>query len=204
MRTMQEGGWRTRALEGRELRGMRLGLWGYGKIGRRVGELARAFGMKLSVFDPRAQLPPDATRCTDLRALAAQSDVLSLHVPLTRETSGAVNWTVLAKLPPGAFLINAARGALVVERDLVRMLDLGHLGGAALDAWTTEPNVSQALLRHPLVLPTPHLGGSTEEAQRAIADHLVDRLDEAYLLGRERADQPPRRRFTAASTTVGG
>ena len=115
-----------------------------------------------------------------LRTLLAESDVLTLHLPLTAATRGLIDAAALARLPSGALLINTARGALIDEVALLAALDQGHLAGAALDVLATEPPApDHPLLHHPRVLVTPHLGASTADAQRAIARELAGALRRA-------------------------
>ena len=189
------GDWSKRV--GSSLCGKRLGVLGLGRIGSRVATLGAAFGMRVAglvrvqeVSDSPAASggPPTwaahlgataaepglAEAYVDLDALLAATDVLTLHLPLTAETHHIVGARELALLPPGAWLINTARGGLVDEAALLAALDSGHLAGAALDVLETEPpSKDHPLLRHPRVLVTPHLGASTGAAQETIARELA-------------------------------
>src|SRR5262249_1812168 len=124
-----------------ELAGKTMGIVGFGRIGERVGELARAFGMTTIAYDPAPRSAPDGQPMTLCARddLSARSDVISLHCPLTPQTAGLVNRQRLQKVKPGAFLINTARGPLVVEADLSDALRSGRLAGAAVDVVSLEP-----------------------------------------------------------------
>lgn len=151
------GGWRGAAGQCRDVAGMRLGLVGYGAIGAAVARLAGAFGMTVTAYDPAL-----ATGAGSVRELAAGSDVLSVHCPLTETTRGLVGAEVLSAMPRGGFVVNTARGGIVDEAALLAALDSGHLAGAALDVFETEPPPAGHKLRaHPRVLVTPHVAGVT-------------------------------------------
>jgi phosphoglycerate dehydrogenase-like enzyme len=109
--------------------------------------------------------------------LLAESDVVTLHVPLDRSTTGMIGASQLARMRPGACLINAARGGLVDEDALVAVLDSGHLAGAAADVFAIEPDAHPKLVAHPAFLGTPHIGGSTQEAQLAMGRAAIDGLE---------------------------
>jgi D-3-phosphoglycerate dehydrogenase len=164
------GEWRGAAASGRDIAGLRLGLLGWGGIARAVATLARPFGIEVATFTRRPLDPADRVRrCESLLALAAWSDVLSVHCPLTPETRGAVGAEVLAAMPAGGFVINTARGGIVDEAALLAALDAGHIAGAALDVFATEPPPNDhRLLAHPNVLATPHVAGVTPDALTAM------------------------------------
>jgi len=154
---------------GRELYGRALGLVGFGRVGREVAWRARAFGMDVRWSDALLDLAPagyEWTRRATLEDLLPQADVLSLHVPLTRATRGLIGARALARLGPGAVLVNCACGGVVDERALCDALASGRLRGAALDVFATEPPGESPLLARPNVVLTPHLGGATVEARR--------------------------------------
>lgn len=161
------GGWRDPTRLGRDMAGLRLGLVGCGAIGREVARLAAAFGMTASSSDPA--LPPEGVpgiaRADSLGALAAMSDVLSVHCPLTAATRGLVGAAVLAAMPRGGLVVNTARGGIVDEAALLAALDAGHIAGAALDVFAAEPPpVDHPLRNHPRVLASPHVAGNTPGA----------------------------------------
>lgn len=184
---MIAGDWPRQALSGREVSGKRLGLVGFGRIARDVAAPARALGMKVGFHDPYfpADHPgwPGVREYDDLDKLLAEADVVSLHVPLVDETRHLINAARIARMKPGAVLINAARGGVVDEPAVADALRSGHLGGAALDVFEAEPlsadgaRIFQGLDN--LIL-TPHIAGVTEQSNervsamiaRAVRDHL--------------------------------
>lgn len=171
-------------LVGTELHGRRLGLLGCGRIGRRVVRIGQAYGMPVSVCDP-ALSEDDAValgiELVSREQLLATSDVLSLHLPLTGSTRGIVDEDALAALPAGAILVNTARGGLVDEAALVRVLASGHLGGAGLDVVACEPLLPRdPLASAPRVVLSPHIGGQTAEAMRRVALGAAGSICDAY------------------------
>lgn len=154
-------GWHPTTLRGLELRGRRLGIVGLGRIGRAVEQRAQAFGMEVVHHGRTDGLP--------LEALLETSDVVSLHCPLTPDTHHLIDAAALARMKPGALLVNTARGPVVDEQALVASLRSGHLGGAALDVYEREPSVEPGLLSLPNVLLAPHLGSATVRTRRAMA-----------------------------------
>jgi D-3-phosphoglycerate dehydrogenase / 2-oxoglutarate reductase len=172
---VRAGDWGARdRLEIPEVAGATIGIVGYGRIGRELGDVARALGMRVLAHDPEVD---DAA--TPLDVLFANADVVSLHAPLTDETRGLVGPELLARAKPGLILINTARGALVSSLDdLLEALESGRLGGVGLDVFEKEPpDPSHPLFAHPLVLVTPHaLGltvGAREAAFRAAAEGIA-------------------------------
>jgi glycerate dehydrogenase len=168
-----------------ELAGKTMGIVGYGRIGRRVGELARAFGMDLIAHDVyQWEADERAARWCELDELFARADVISLHSPLAPQTAGLVNRERLMRVKPGAMLINTARGPLVVEADLAEALAAGRLAGAAVDVVSIEPiRPDNPLLKAPNCLITPHIAWATEEARRRLMDATVANIA-AFLEGR--------------------
>jgi phosphoglycerate dehydrogenase-like enzyme len=149
-----------------DLDGATIGIIGYGRIGRRVGELAAAFGMRVLAYDPFAP-PPAEVACTDLDELVAAGDVLTLHVPLTSENHHLVDAAFLARTKPGAVLINCGRGGLVDLGAALAALESGQLSGVGLDVFESEPPVHHPIFDHPSVSLTPHLMGLTRKATAA-------------------------------------
>ena len=149
-----------------DLDGATIGIIGYGRIGRRVGELAAAFGMRVLAYDPFAA-PPAEVACTDLDELVATSDVLTLHVPLTPENHHLVDAAFLAGAKPGAVLINCGRGGLLDLDAALAALESGQLSGVGLDVFESEPPVPHPIFEHPSVSLTPHLMGLTRKATAA-------------------------------------
>ena len=178
-RAVKGGEWPKAGYVGRDLAGARLGLIGFGAIGREVATLARALGMTVSVFDPyAAKLPPDVVRETDLDAMLATADIVSLHCPLTTETRHLINAERLGRMQPGAFLVNTARGDIVDEAALIEALRNGTIAGAGLDSFAAEPPAKDnPLWSFPNIIVTPHTGGAAKSAMRAMAEtaarHIV-------------------------------
>ena len=161
------GAWDREGYSGREISGRRLGLIGFGRIARLVAATARAVGMEVTALPHRAGSvdPALAREAPSLEALLAGSDIVSLHVPLTRETEGVIGAAALAAMRPGALLVNTARGALIDEKALLAALASGHLGGAALDTLTEEPPAPHhPLLSAERVIVTPHIASATRAA----------------------------------------
>lgn len=171
-----KGGSWERGLHGAELSGKVVGIVGYGRIGREVARRLRAFGASIVAFDPLLPNSPDETPLLPLDDLLAGADVVSLHAALTPENHHLLNATRLARLPRGAYVINVARGALIDEEALLAALNSGQVGGAALDVFETEPPTRTALLAHPKLLATPHLGASTPQAQRRAGVQVAEEL----------------------------
>jgi D-3-phosphoglycerate dehydrogenase len=170
-RLVREGRWAERdgpAAGGAvgDLDGATLGIIGYGRIGRRVGELAAAFGMRVLAHDPVSP-PPATVDCPDLDKLAASSNVLTLHAPLTKATHHLVDARLLARIRPGAILVNCARGGLVDLDATLAALESGRLGGVGLDVFDPEPPRHHPLFDHPDVVLTPHLMGLSRRAAAA-------------------------------------
>jgi len=160
--------WKTPLVE---LVGKTMGIVGFGRIGRRVGELAHAFGMPVLAYDTYHVTTPayQPFAWADLDELLKQSDVITLHSPLTPETAGMVNRDFLSKCKPTAFLLNAARGPLVVEADLAEALNQGRLAGAAVDVVSQEPiTPDNPLLKARNCFVTPHIAWATLAARKRL------------------------------------
>lgn len=174
-RSVRAGSWARRT--GIELSGRRLGVVGYGAVGREVAGIARALGMNVVAHDP---LLTDAdVELVELDVLLASCDAVSLHAPLTEETRGLVGARELGLMRHGSLLVNTARGGLVDEGALADALRSGRLGGAAFDVFTEEPPSASPLLELDTFVATPHAGGATAEAVRRTADAALDALLEA-------------------------
>ncbi len=158
---------------GTELAGKTLGVIGYGRIGRFVAHLALAFGMRVLAHDivTPERVEPEV-RLTSLEALVRDSDFVSLHVPLTPQTRGLVSAELLERFKSGSFLINTARAELVDENAVFSALQSGRLKGYAADLYAEK----SPLIGHPKALLTPHIGASTEEAQRRAGLEIVERV----------------------------
>ena len=173
-REVHEGRWRKVAVGSHEVRGRTLGIIGYGHIGSQIGVLAEAFGMRVVFYDILAKLPMGNNRAmARLEEVLEQSDFVTLHVPETPQTRNLIGATELERMRRGACLLNASRGTVVVIDALADAIRRGHIGGAAVDVYPEEPEgnsegFSSPLRGLPNVILTPHIGGSTEEAQEAI------------------------------------
>ncbi|MFT4642113.1 MAG: glyoxylate reductase [Verrucomicrobiales bacterium] len=172
----QADGMRPALWEGPLLSGRTLGIVGYGKIGKAVARRASAFGMR--VLYTRSH-PDDGEGYRALEDLLKESDMVSLHTPLTETTRHLIDEAMLRIMKPGSYLINLARGAVVDESALVAALQSGHLAGAGLDVFENEPIIHSGLLTLPNVVLTPHLGGAATQARmaaRAVAAENVARV----------------------------
>lgn len=177
-----DGGWDKSAAGSREVRGRTLGIIGYGNIGSQLSTLAEAMGMRVIYFDRTDKLRHGNTEPVDrLETLLAQSDVVSLHVPETPETYNMIGARELRLMQPGSCLINNSRGTVVDLDALAAALRDGHLAGAALDVFPVEPSSNSERFQTPVqglknVILTPHIGGSTEEAQERIGKEVARKL----------------------------
>ncbi|EKU24461.1 phosphoglycerate dehydrogenase [Xanthomonas graminis] len=176
------GGWSKSAAGSHETRGKVLGIVGYGHIGTQVGVLAESLGMQVIFHDIEAKLSlGNARAATDLDELLARSDVVTLHVPETAATRDMIGAAQIAQMKPGAHLINASRGTVIDIAALDAALTSGHIGGAAVDVFPFEPKgngdaFESPLAAHDNVILTPHVGGSTLEAQDNIGVEVAAKL----------------------------
>lgn len=183
--SLKAGKWEKKSLLGISLAGKTLGIVGFGRIGREVALRAQAFGMKVIVNQRRTtpELTLEANvESVDLNELLDRADFITLHVPSRSETQNMIGAEQIARMKKTAYLINTARGDIVDEPALLAALNKGGIAGAALDVFVTEPATDSALAQHPRVIATPHIASSTDDAQRAaavtIADKLIDRFAE--------------------------
>ena len=177
--SLKAGEWRRSAFMGIEVRNKTLGIVGLGRVGSEVARRARAFGMQLVAYDPFVS--PDyagrlGAELMSLDELLACSDFVTLHTPLTASTNNLIGQRELQLMKPGARLINVARGELFDEAALLEALDTDQLAGVALDVFVQEPPDDMTLVKHPKVIATPHLGASTEEAQREVAIEAAEQV----------------------------
>ena len=182
--TMKAGRWEKAALMGEEIEGKTLGIIGLGAIGQIVARKAGALGMTIIAYDPittaEAAAAVGAT-LHDLDTVFANSDVITIHVPLLAQTRGVIGAEALAKTRKGARLIDCARGGIIDEPALLAALESGQIGCAALDVFATEPVPAyDALVAHPKVLATPHIGASTRQAQDKVGVQIAEQMV-AYL-----------------------
>lgn len=171
-----------RGIYGSELFRKTAGVIGLGKVGSRVAARLRAFDMDVLVYDPyipESRARDLGVRLTDLQLLLTQSDIVTVHVPLSDETENMLSAREISLMKPGVRLVNCARGGIVNEVDLLAALDSGHVAGAAVDVWSEEPPISpllKRLVQHPRVVVTPHLGANSQEAQVNVAMDVARQL----------------------------
>ncbi len=186
-RELKQQRWPRAVPLGVELAGRTLGIVGFGRVGQRVAVRARAFEMAVLVNDPVIDTGAVASIgvevVPDIERLLGRSDCLTVHVPLDAETRGLIGARELSLLPPGALVINCARGGIIDEQALLVALDSRAVGGAGIDVFETEPLTDFDLAGHPCVVATPHLGASTEAAKERvgieIARNVLDALRKA-------------------------
>ena len=167
----------------RELSGKTLGIIGYGSIGRRVKEVALAFGMKVIVNTRTKRVPEDGFRYVTREELFSESDIVTLHCPLTDENKGMINSAAISLMKPGAIIINTARGGLIVSSELCEALKTGRIAGAGLDVAECEPPAADdPLIAQPNVIVTPHTAWATHEARERLMKKAALNL-EAFLKG---------------------
>jgi len=205
---MHAGRWDKSSSGSQEVRGKRLGIVGYGNIGAQVGILAEALGMEVFYFDLLEKLSMgNARRCRSMSDLLRKSDIVTLHVDDNPRNQGLMGKKEFRMMKPGATFLNLSRGRVVDIQALVRNLRGGRLSGASLDVFPTEPRKGRAAFRSPLrgipnLILTPHIGGSTIEAQRNIASYVSDKLaryvrfgNTLYSVNFPQLSLPPIRKF---------
>ncbi len=184
--TTHDAKWEKKSLQGTELRGKTLGIVGLGRVGLEVARRARSFGMELIGYDPF--IAPVIARENQVKLLPLdeifkQSDYLTLHVGLTSQTEGMINASSIQLMKPGIRIVNCARGELVVEEALAEAIRSGHVSGAALDVFRKEPLKDSPFFGLDNVLLSPHIAGSTDEAQEAIGIQLAKQVRDYLKLG---------------------
>jgi D-3-phosphoglycerate dehydrogenase / 2-oxoglutarate reductase len=165
---MKAGKWLKKELEGVELYGKTLGIIGFGRIGAAVAKRAAAFDMQVLGFDlfrDAAGIASDGGIPVSFNEIVAQSDFLTLHLPLTDTTKNMINAETIGKMKKGVYIVDAARGGIIDEEALLAALNSGQVAGAALDVFTAEPPGLTPLVSHPRLIATPHIGAQTVEAQ---------------------------------------
>jgi len=177
--SVRRGEWKRAEFTGNELRGRTLGIIGLGKIGQAIAARAVAMEMTVLASDPFVTAEQAAHHGVELvpfETILERSDVVTVHVPMTRATRGLIGRDQLARMKPGAILLNVARGGVVDEAAVAAALRDGHLGGAGIDVFEQEPPTGSPLLDAPNTVLTPHLGASTAEAQVAVAEEIADQV----------------------------
>jgi len=182
--SMKAGRWEKKKLLGAELRNKTLGIIGLGRIGKQVALSAKPFGMDMIAYDPyvtQETMMKYEARKVELDELLTNSDFISIHADLNDETRGMMNMEKLKKMKPSAFILNDARGKIIVQKDLIEALKTGVIAGAALDVYEKEPPKDSPILKLDNVVLTPHIGASTAEGQvRAgviVAEDVIRVLD---------------------------
>jgi lactate dehydrogenase-like 2-hydroxyacid dehydrogenase len=183
--------WSPSFMVGTQVTGKRVGIIGMGRVGQVMAQRCRGFGMEVH-YHNRSRLTPDqeqgATYHETVETLLPVSDFVSLHCPATPQTTGLINASRLALMPKGAILVNTARGALVVEADLLAALKSGHIAAAGLDCFVKEPGGNPAFADLASVFMLPHIGSATRETRDAMGFRALDNLD-AYFAGKEPRDR---------------
>ena len=184
--TMHAGKWEKKSLQGVELRGKKLGVLGLGRIGLEVARRARSFGMQVIGHDPFVAASiarENEIQLVSTDELFREADYLTLHVGLTPQTTGIINADTLALMKKGVRIVNCARGELIVEEALAEAIKSGHVGGAALDVFHQEPPKDSPFFGQENVILTPHIAGSTAEAQEAVGIQIALQVREYLKLG---------------------
>jgi (S)-sulfolactate dehydrogenase len=178
--SMKAGKWEKNKFNGTEIMGKTIGVVGLGNIGRIAADRASGLKMKVLAYDPfigREAAARLGVELVDLDELLSRADFITIHTPLTAETRGLIGAPALARMKRGALVVNAARGGVIDEEALMAALESGHIGGAALDVFVEEPPAAgSALVSHPRLICTPHLGASTEEAQEKVAIEVAEQI----------------------------
>jgi D-3-phosphoglycerate dehydrogenase len=186
---------KKKASEGIELQGKTMGIFGFGRIGQEVAKMAIGLGMKVLAFDPyvekvdltlnlpmlgaqsRVKVP---VQTVSEHSVITQSDFITFHIPFNEGDKSPIDATMIAKMKNGVALINCSRGGVISEADLLAALASGHVSFAGLDVFEKEPPVSMEILQHPHVSLSPHVGGSTKEAQNRISIELAEKVIEYF------------------------
>lgn len=176
--SMKEHKWEKKTLSGTELYGKTLGLIGLGRIGQEVAKRALAFGMKVIAYDIIPILTELPVKQVSFDELLAEADIISLHLPLTKDTKHMISRAEFDRMKIGVILINAARGGIVDEAALLEALNSGKVRAAALDVFEKEPPTDFSLIDHLNVIATPHIGAAAEEGQKRAGLEVVKILEE--------------------------
>jgi D-3-phosphoglycerate dehydrogenase / 2-oxoglutarate reductase len=177
--SMKSGKWEKKKFQGHEISGKTLGVIGLGNIGSIVADRAKGLKMVVIAYDPivkKERAHELGVELVSLDTLFSRADVVTIHTPLNEHTRGIVNDEAIARMKKGVLLINAARGGVYDEAAVLRGLESGQIGGAAFDVYGEEPPGATALVAHPNVVATPHLGASTEEAQLRVAVEIAEQV----------------------------
>lgn len=177
--SMKAGKWLKKEFEGAELSGKTLGVLGFGRIGAAVAKRAAAFDMQVLGYDPKVSAEDIAKRGgkpVSMEDLLKQSDMITMHLPLTADTKTMLNADAFGKMKQGVYIVCAARGGVIDEAALLEALNSGKVAGAALDVFVAEPPGLTDLVAHPKVVCTPHIGAQTAEAQSRAANDIAEEV----------------------------
>ncbi len=180
--SMKSGHWIKKKLIGKELYGKTVGIIGFGRIGRRLYELLKPFSVNVLVYSsskiPKKYIDEGVVQVDSLYEIAENCDIISIHVPLTKETRGMLNEEFFAKCKDNVFVINTSRGEVIDKRALFKFIKSGKIGGIALDVYWEEPFQDKDFLSLSNVLFTPHIGAQTEEAREKAVDEVIKIIKE--------------------------
>lgn len=179
-RALKNGDWIKGDIDGREIQGKTLGIIGFGRIGRRIGDIARTFGAEVQAYDEYIDdetIRDGGGEPVDFETLIESSDIITVHVPLTPETRGLIGPNEIQQARDNAVFINCARGGVIDEDALLNGLNAGQIAGAGLDTHETEPPGQSDLVTHPKVVASPHIGATTAEAQERIASLVIEKIE---------------------------
>lgn len=183
-RSMKNGYWEKSKFSGNELFKKKIGILGMGRIGQTLAKRLQGFEPEISFYDPYdvKLSDPNIKQVETMEQIFSHCDIISMHLPFLEETKNIINYKLLSLMKKNALLINASRGGILVEDDLIRVLEEEKIGGAALDVYSAEPLAEDSKLRKTsnLVL-TPHLGASTEESQERVGEMVLDQLDQFFI-----------------------
>ncbi|MDW8802955.1 D-2-hydroxyacid dehydrogenase [Clostridium sp. A1-XYC3] len=178
--TMRDGKWEKKNYNGVELSGKTLGLIGFGRIAREVAKRSAALGMNVIYTDKLGKVKGYEYEFCDLNSLLRKSDFVSIHIPFNKEDGATIKEKHFKMMKDGAYIINCARGGVVDESALVNALNSGKIAGAGIDVFENEPSPNPELINNKNVSITPHIGGSTEEAQKRIGEEILDIVEEFF------------------------
>jgi len=175
--SMKDGRWAKSEINGIELAGKKLGIIGCGKIGKNVAHIASVLNMDLLIYN-QSTVDMESVKFeqVQLDRLLKESDFVTIHLPKDNKTKGLISKKELKKMKAGSFIINAARGGIIIEKDLLEALNKRVIAGAALDVFENEPDFNQELVTHPNVIATPHIGAASIESQERVGVIIVDQI----------------------------
>ncbi len=179
---MRQGQWDRHRFTGRELLGKTIGVIGLGNVGHRMARFCNGFEMRVLAYDPYIAdevFERNRAEKVDLDTLIRESDVITVHTPKNRETTGMIGAAEIEQMKPGVVLLNAARGGIIEEQALLAALRSGHVAGAGIDTWSVEPPADNPFRDLPQVVMSPHIGASTAEAQRRVAESIAAQVPRA-------------------------